>query len=232
MNIEASFPGNGFRPGGLQPFLKSPEALRWNWFLAGGDMVLFSNSARESGLALPNVKLFKVTDKLFTNHRSRDPRLQYWDRLLRLGIAGWCDLWAWHFNGKDFGTVNRRFFVGNGSDIDGTPINLVSHLVSEKACGGSEFFFTNFKEGFGKGRWVDIRALDIPLVHIGAQSVLPSYSSDAGLNIPTVAAAPTANPWILGGLPAFPPITADSSETNNRVGHRLQTPSHPYRPRI
>ncbi|KAG0138691.1 hypothetical protein HOY82DRAFT_595166 [Tuber indicum] len=30
MNIEASFPGEGFRPGGLQPFLKTSEALRWN----------------------------------------------------------------------------------------------------------------------------------------------------------------------------------------------------------
>ncbi|KAG0122593.1 hypothetical protein HOY82DRAFT_642225 [Tuber indicum] len=121
-------------------------------------MVLFSNSARESGLALPKVQLFRVTDKLFTNHRSRKPRLQgsFGRESLGGGIPGVGEappairkaitaaLFApgrsyRHFNGKYFEAFNRRFFVGDGSDIEGTPMNLVSHLVSEKACGGSEF---------------------------------------------------------------------------------------------
>ncbi|KAG0130090.1 hypothetical protein HOY82DRAFT_609791 [Tuber indicum] len=60
-----------------------------------------------------------------------------------------------HFNGKHFETIDWRFFVDDGGDIEGSPMKPVSHFVSEKACGGSEFFFTNFNGGFGKGRWVD-----------------------------------------------------------------------------
>ncbi|KAG0138692.1 hypothetical protein HOY82DRAFT_534459 [Tuber indicum] len=73
------------------------------------------------------------------------------DICARVGCFGRESLGGGTSGGKDFGTVNRRIFVGDGSDIEGTPMNLVSHLVSEKACGGSEFLFTNFKEEFGKG---------------------------------------------------------------------------------
>ena len=57
--------------------------------------------------------------------------------------------------GKNFESVDRKFWVGDGSDVESNTQKPVSYFVSEKACGGSAFFFTNFNRGFGKGWWVD-----------------------------------------------------------------------------
>ena len=60
-----------------------------------------------------------------------------------------------NFDGKDFGSIDRKFWVGDGSDPESNPVKPISYFVSEKACGGPEFFFTNFNRAFGKGRWVN-----------------------------------------------------------------------------
>jgi len=60
-----------------------------------------------------------------------------------------------HFGGKDFESIDRKFWVGDGSDVGSNPVKPVSYFVSEKACGGPEFFFTNFNRAFGKGWWVN-----------------------------------------------------------------------------
>ena len=60
-----------------------------------------------------------------------------------------------NFNGKDFESIDRKFWVGDGSDVESNPVKPVSYFVSEKVCGGPEFFFTNFNRAFGKGWWVN-----------------------------------------------------------------------------
>ena len=68
-----------------------------------------------------------------------------------------------HFGGKDFESVDRKFWVGEGGYYtEYSPVKPVSYFFSERACGGPEFFFTSFKffftsfnRAFGKGWWVN-----------------------------------------------------------------------------
>ena len=63
-----------------------------------------------------------------------------------------------HFSGKDFESVDRKFWVNEGyyyECAEGTLVAPISYFVSKKACGGPEFFFTNFNRAFGKGWWVN-----------------------------------------------------------------------------
>ena len=61
-----------------------------------------------------------------------------------------------HFGGRDFESVDRRFWVGeSGYFAEGSFKNPISYFVSGKACGGLEFFFTSFNRAFGKGWWVN-----------------------------------------------------------------------------
>ena len=60
-----------------------------------------------------------------------------------------------NFDGKDFESIDRKFWVGDGSDVGSNPVKPISYFVSKKACGGPEFFFTNFNRAFGKGWWVN-----------------------------------------------------------------------------
>ena len=59
------------------------------------------------------------------------------------------------FSGKDFESMDLKFWVGDGSDPESNPVKPISYFVSEKVCGGPEFFFTNFNRAFGKGWWVN-----------------------------------------------------------------------------
>ena len=60
-----------------------------------------------------------------------------------------------HFGGKAFESIDRMLWVGDGSDPESNPMKPISYFVSKKACGGPEFFFTNFNRAFGKGWWVN-----------------------------------------------------------------------------
>ncbi|KAG0643132.1 glycosyl hydrolase family 85-domain-containing protein [Tuber brumale] len=176
MNIEGSFPGEGFRSGELQAFLKKLRtAVIWY-----------------DALTVLN-QVHWVTDGLFTNYGWREPQLEaariIADSMNRgpdiytgidffgrgsLGAGGlgvgealsairkagtsaalFVPGWTYeHFDGKNFETIERRFWVGDGGDVKGSPVKPVSYFASEKACGGLEFFVTNFNRGFRKGWWV------------------------------------------------------------------------------
>ncbi|KAF3906669.1 hypothetical protein ABW20_dc0109960 [Dactylellina cionopaga] len=85
-----------------------------------------------------------------------------------------------NFDGLKFEERNRKFWInGEASDLE-----LLCRPVAEFApvweAGTHEFFYTNFNRGYGKrwfqsGREISSKAW----VHVGAQSVLPSfYSAD------------------------------------------------------
>ncbi|KAG0137536.1 hypothetical protein HOY82DRAFT_575989 [Tuber indicum] len=59
-----------------------------------------------------------------------------------------------YFDGKAFQTVDQRFWVGDGDDVEVSPVKLVSYFVSEKVCGG-----------FGKRWWIDGVVCSIPRFH-------------------------------------------------------------------
>ncbi|CAZ86246.1 unnamed protein product [Tuber melanosporum] len=209
MNIEASFPGESFRPGELQAFLRELRSAVAE-LVPGGQVIWYDaltvlNQVHwQNGLTLLNAPFFAVTDGMFTNYGWREPQLQATrimaDSMNRvpdiytgidcfgrgsLGGGGFgvgealSAIWragtsaalfapGWtyeHFDGKDFETVDRRFWVGDGGDVEGSSVKPVSYFVSEKACGGSEFFVTNFNRGFGKGWWVDGIVCSTPRAH-------------------------------------------------------------------
>ncbi|PWW76812.1 Glycoside Hydrolase Family 85 protein [Tuber magnatum] len=199
MNIEASFPGEGFRPGELQTFLRELKSAVAE-LVPGGQVIWYDaltvlNQVHwQNGLTLLNAPFFSVTGGLFTNYGWRMPQLEatrlmanYMDRvpdiytgidcfgrgslgdggfgvgealsaIRRVGTSAALFAPGWtyeNFDGKDFESVDRKFWVGDGGDVESNPVKPVSHFVSEKTCGGSEFFFTNFNRGFGKGWWVN-----------------------------------------------------------------------------
>ena len=56
-----------------------------------------------------------------------------------------------NFGGQDFESIDRNFWVGGGGGTIFDSVKPISYFVSEKACGGPEFFFTNFNTAFGGG---------------------------------------------------------------------------------
>jgi len=60
-----------------------------------------------------------------------------------------------NFGGKDFESIDRKFWVGDGSDIESNSVKPISYFASGKTCGGPEFFFTNFNRALGNGWWVN-----------------------------------------------------------------------------
>ncbi|KAF3216230.1 hypothetical protein TWF191_009061 [Orbilia oligospora] len=81
-----------------------------------------------------------------------------------------------NFDGRNFEERNRKFWI-NG---EATDTELICRPVAEFApvweAGTEAFFYTDFNRGYGKkwfqsGREISAR----PWVHVGAQSVLPSF---------------------------------------------------------
>ncbi|KAF3926380.1 hypothetical protein AA313_de0203487 [Arthrobotrys entomopaga] len=81
-----------------------------------------------------------------------------------------------NFDGAKFEERNRKFWIdGQASDLELT-CRPVSEFAPVWETGTDEFFYTNFSRGYGKkwfqsGREVSSK----PWVHVGAQSVLPSF---------------------------------------------------------
>ncbi|KAK6537950.1 hypothetical protein TWF694_010845 [Orbilia ellipsospora] len=81
-----------------------------------------------------------------------------------------------NFDGVKFEERNRKFWIdGQASDPE-----LICRPVSEFApaweAGTEEFFYTNFSRGYGKKWFQEGREVSSkPWVHIGVQSVLPSF---------------------------------------------------------
>ncbi|RPA94712.1 hypothetical protein L873DRAFT_1792791 [Choiromyces venosus 120613-1] len=77
-----------------------------------------------------------------------------------------------HFDGENFESIDRKFWVGDGSDVESNPVKPVSYFVSEKPCGGSQFFYTSFNRAFGKGWWIDGVVRSTPQPHFPTHAML------------------------------------------------------------
>lgn len=82
-----------------------------------------------------------------------------------------------NFDGKDFQAIDKRFWLGD-EDLDPAAPGPLADYIEVKASGSEYYFYTNFNRGFGDALWLKgEKILSLPWVHLGAQSILPSYHS-------------------------------------------------------
>ncbi|KAG0637890.1 glycosyl hydrolase family 85-domain-containing protein [Tuber brumale] len=162
MNIGASFPGEGFRPGKLQAFLRELRSAVVIWYDA---LTLLNLVHWQRALILHNAPSFGVNDGLFTNYELRGAPVRGYEdhgRLYESDCFGRESL-----SGGGFGVGENPPSIRSGGHLrcpsrpDGRISTVTARILktfrafSRKACAGSEFFFTNFSRGLGKGWWMD-----------------------------------------------------------------------------
>ncbi|KAH8145376.1 uncharacterized protein LAJ45_10659 [Morchella importuna] len=80
-----------------------------------------------------------------------------------------------NFDGKDFQAIDKRFWLGDETSDPTAPRPLADY-IEVKESGSEYYFYTNFNRGFGNALWLKgEKILDLPWVHLGTQSILPSY---------------------------------------------------------
>ncbi|KAL7270457.1 hypothetical protein RUND412_006843 [Rhizina undulata] len=81
-----------------------------------------------------------------------------------------------NFDGKDFHAVDRKFWIGDEEEKRARGHGAIADYATLRECGTEDFFYTNFNRGFGSSFWLKGKKVcHQPWVHIGSQSILPSF---------------------------------------------------------
>ncbi|KAK6349876.1 hypothetical protein TWF696_006137 [Orbilia brochopaga] len=81
-----------------------------------------------------------------------------------------------HFNGLQFEERNRKLWIDGRAADPELPCRPIKDYVPVWPVGTEQFFYTNFNRGFGKKWFMEGRQVSSePWVHIGAQSILPTF---------------------------------------------------------
>ncbi|KAG0126881.1 hypothetical protein HOY82DRAFT_626739 [Tuber indicum] len=142
MNIELWFHREGFRQGGLSAMAQLVPAGQVIWY----DALTALNSPQLEATRIMADCMNGVPD-IYSGipcfgWRSRGALSAIWKAGTSVGLLtpGWT---YEHFNGKDFETVDSKFWVSDGGDVEGSPV----------------------VKGFRKGWWIDGVVCSTPRTH-------------------------------------------------------------------